>query len=206
MLRDLDALSAADVRTAYGQAVQWFVGSAASVPVERLDERATGEWDVRELIAHTSRSLDLVTTYLDAPARRITFVGRTGYTKAIFANPAPTLHRDVAERARHTLTQLGPDLVAGVRRLADDVLDRLARTPDEAPCTTPVGAISLIDYLPSRVGELVVHTLDLHRALGLTADPPPLAVETTLAFVVALANPVLAILALSGRIGYDVFT
>ena len=206
MLRDLDALTAADVRTAYEQAVQWFVASVAAVPQDRYEERATDAWNVRELVAHTSRSLGLVLAYLDAPAQRVTFVGRTGYTKAVFADPAPTLHRDVAERARDTARQLGPDLVAGVWRLGDDVLNRLARTPDDAPCTTPLGAARLIDYLPSRVGELVVHTLDLHKAVGLEPSPPPLPVELTLAFVVALANPVLAILALTGRIGYDVFT
>ena len=207
MLRDLDALSDSELRTAYEQSVQWFVASAARVPADRWDTHAMDKWTTRELVAHTSRSLELVQRYLDAPAGPVTLLGRTAYTRVIFANPTPTLHRDVAERARETAAELGPDIVAGVWRLGDDVLNRLARTADTAPCTTHIGTVTLVDYLPSRIGELVVHTLDLHKALGWsTDDAPRLPVEVTLGFVVALADPVKAIMALSGRIGYDVFS
>lgn len=207
MLRDLDALSASDIRWAYEQAVQWFVASAARVPADAWTQHAMDRWTVRELVAHTSRSLDLVTKYLDAASGPVTILGRTGFTRLVFANPTPTLHRDVAERARETADALGPDIVMGVWRLGDDVLNRLATTPDDAPCTTHIGTLSLIDYLPSRVGELVVHTLDLYKAMDWsTDDAPALPIEVTLSFVAALADPVKAILALSGRIGYDVFS
>jgi len=206
VLRDLDALSDAEVRTAYEQAVQWFVATVASMPDDRWDGRATEVWTVRELVAHASRALSLLTAHLDPPPRRVSFVGRTGDTKALLARPTPTRRRDATERARDMLRDLGPDLVGAVWRLGDDTLNRLATTPDHAVCTTPLGTVTLVDHLPGRVGELVVHTLDLRRALGDGApEPPALPVEVTLAFVLALADPVPAILALTGRIGYDVF-
>jgi hypothetical protein len=75
--------------------------------------------------------------------------------------------------------------------------------PDDAPVTTPAGTMRLIDYLPSRVFELVVHTDDLARALGIEhqADVAARTVATTfLAGIVAEAEDGdLVLRALTGR-------
>lgn len=207
MLRDLDALSDADVRAAYEQAVMWFVGTVVGIDAACWNAPANDRFTVAELVGLAAHGCEQLLAYLDAPVAANTFVGRTGRTRAVFARPVPTMHRDLVDRAEDTLAALGPDVPAGVWRLGDRVLARLAATPDDAPCTTPLGTSRLADELPSRVGELTVHTLDLVKAVGPgEPTPPPLPVEVTLSFVMKLADPVRAVLALTGRIGYDVLT
>jgi hypothetical protein len=50
-----------DSHTAFADAAGWFVRTAALVG-DRWDQPALGEWDVRALIGHTSRSLVTVET------------------------------------------------------------------------------------------------------------------------------------------------
>jgi Mycothiol maleylpyruvate isomerase N-terminal domain len=207
VLRDLDALSDADVRVAYEQALMWFVGTVVGIDADRWNAPANDRFTVAELVGLAAHGCEQLLAHLDAPVAANRFVGRTGRTRAMFARPVPTMHLDLVDRAEDTLRALGPDVPAGVWRLGDRVLHRLAATADDAPCTTPLGTSRLVDELPRRVGELTVHTLDLGKAIGPgEPTPPPLPVEVTLSFVDALADPVKAILALTGRIGYDVFT
>lgn len=100
-----------DTRRVFADAAAWFVDVAAQVG-GRWDEPGLGEWDVRALVGHTSRSLLTVEAYL---------------------------------------------------------------------------AMRLSDYLPTRTFELVVHTLDLARALGLRLEPPPAAATAALHLAVDLA-------------------
>ena len=53
--------------------------------------------------------------------------------------------------------------------------------------TTIAGGMRLGDYLPTRIFELVVHTLDLGRALGASLDVPARPAATALALVSELA-------------------
>src|SRR5919199_1288741 len=69
-------------RRAFADAADWFVRTAALVG-ERWGEPGLGEWDVRALVGHTSRSFLTVETYL----------GRSG------AGPGP---RDRRGRDRRT--------------------------------------------------------------------------------------------------------
>lgn len=207
MLRDLDALSDDEVRAAYEQAVMWFVGTVVGIDASRWNAPANDRFSVAELVGLAAHGCEQLLAYLDAPVAANTFVGRTGRTRAVFARPVPTRHADLVERAEDTLRALGPDVHAGVWTLGDRMLARLAVTADDAPVTTPLGTARLVDELPSRVGELTVHTLDLCKAIGPGEPmPPALPVEVTLSFVLKLADPVRTVLALTGRIGYDVFT
>lgn len=52
------------------------------------------------------------------------------------------------------------------------VLTRLDTVPDDAPVGTIVGGMALITYLPTRVVELTIHTLDLISALGEDVERP----------------------------------
>ena len=45
----------------------------------------------------------------------------------------------------------------------------------------------LIDYLPSRILELTVHTLDVAKAIGVKAEPSPAAMRVTLHLMADLA-------------------
>ncbi len=59
-----------------------------------------------------------------------------------------------------------------------------------------------IDYLPSRIVELVLHTLDLQRATDQPLRSAPDALAITLTIVTALADradPIALALAITGR-------
>jgi hypothetical protein len=59
-----------DSRTAFADAADWFVGTTALVG-DRWNQPGLGEWDVRALVGHTSRSFLTVETYLDRPAEAV---------------------------------------------------------------------------------------------------------------------------------------
>ncbi|HKC73811.1 MAG TPA: hypothetical protein VKF37_06360, partial [Chloroflexota bacterium] len=68
------------------------------------------------------------------------------------------------------------------------VVARVQRTADTDLVGTPVGGMTLIAYLPTRVFELAIHTLDLATALGVAGCLPDAAAVVTLDLVAALAR------------------
>jgi hypothetical protein len=169
-------------RDGFRAAAGWFVATAGQV--ERWDEPGLGEWDVRALVGHTSRSFVTVEEYLARPAGAVEVASAADYYRAISAmavGPA------VVERGRAAGAALGADPAAAVGALADRVVPLVdARTGDEL-LTTLAGGMRLVDYLPTRTFELVVHTVDLTAALGAPADPPPAAARAALALATDLA-------------------
>ncbi len=57
-------------RQAFSDAAGWFVRTADRVG-DRWDAAGLGEWDVRALVGHTSRSLLTVEAYLATPATAV---------------------------------------------------------------------------------------------------------------------------------------
>nr|WP_205707607.1 maleylpyruvate isomerase N-terminal domain-containing protein [Kineococcus vitellinus] len=147
-------------------------------------EPGLGEWDVRALVGHTSRSLSTVEAYLAAPAAAVEVATTTGYyraTSALAAGPG------VAQRGRDAGTALGADPAAAVAGLAARVVPLVAARGGEELLTTVAGGMRLRDYLPTRTFELVVHTADLATALGEPTEPPAPAAAAALELVAALA-------------------
>jgi uncharacterized protein (TIGR03083 family) len=172
-----------DSRAAFGAATEWFVRSVALVGT-RWAEPGLGEWDVRALVGHASRSLLTVEEYLARPAATVEVVSTADYYRAIRGK---TTGPAVAQRGRDAGTALGDDPASAVTELAARVLPLVAAcTGDELP-TTIAGGMRLADYLPTRTFELVVHTCDLARALDLPMDVPPPAAAQALALVSELA-------------------
>jgi len=71
-------------------AAMWFVRTADLVG-DRWSEPGLGEWDIRALVGHTSRSLLTVEAYLAQPAAAIEIPSAAGYfhaTSAAAAGPA----------------------------------------------------------------------------------------------------------------------
>lgn len=180
-----EGIGADAVRARYAGAAQAFLELAGQVPDQAWSRPALGEWDVRALTGHTSRALTTVETYLATPAAGERVAGPVEYFLAVRGATSPDA---IAQRGRETGEALGEDPAAAVRELVQRVTDLVRNTPDDAPVATPAGAMTLIDYLPTRTFELAVHTLDLARALGL---PPP----------ASLAPAVAASLELAGAIG-----
>jgi uncharacterized protein (TIGR03083 family) len=175
-----------DSRSAYADAAAWFVDTTALVG-DRWSQPGLGEWDVRSLVGHTSRALLTVESYLDRPAGHVDVESALEYFRRGRAAADDTA---VAERGRAAGEALGTDpaAVAGeVAAIADRVLARVERCHGEEVVTTIAGGMRLVDYLPTRTFELVVHTVDLATALGVPAEPPPRPAAQALDLLAGLA-------------------
>jgi uncharacterized protein (TIGR03083 family) len=190
-----------DSRRAFADAAGWFVRTTALVG-DRWAEPGLGEWDVRALVGHTSRSLLTVEAYLARPAETAEVPSAAGYfraTRAMAADPA------VAARGRDAGNALGEDPAAAVAEIAGRVVPLVDGRDGGTLLTTIAGGMRLADYLPTRTFELVVHTSDLARALDAPTEVPASAAAQALQLVTELAvsegraGPLL--LAATGRSG-----
>ena len=188
-----------DSRRAFTDATEWFVRTAALVG-DRWDRPGLGEWDVRALVGHTSRSLLTVETYLARPAAAVELASPGDYVRATRAIAADA---SVAARGRDAGAALGADPAAAVAEIAVRVRALLETCDGPELVTTIAGGMRLSDYLPTRTFELAVHTADLATALGAPLDIPATAaaqalqIVTELAVADGLAGPLL--LAATGR-------
>jgi hypothetical protein len=185
---------------AFTDAAEWFVRTTALVG-DRWNRPGLGEWDLRALVGHTSRSLLTVELYLARPAATVEVASAADYFRATRA----TAGAAVAARGREAGAALGSDPEAAVAVIGARV-SRLVRTLDGTELvTTIVGGMRLGDYLPTRTFELAVHTADLASALDVPLDIPATAavqaleLVSELAVTGGLAGPLL--LATTGRQG-----
>jgi hypothetical protein len=172
-----------DSRRAFKDAADWFVGMTALVG-DRWDRPGLGEWDVRALVGHTSRSLLTVEMYLARPAAAVEIASAADYyrvTKAVAADPA------VADRGRQAGAALGAEPAVAVAEIANRVLPLLEGRDGTELVTTIAGGMRLAEYLPTRTFELTVHTADLAIALELAPELPKTAGAQALHLVTSLA-------------------
>jgi uncharacterized protein (TIGR03083 family) len=190
-----------DSRRAFADAAGWFVHTTALVD-DRWHEPGLGEWDVRALVGHTSRSLLTVEAYLSRPADSAVIPSAADYfraTRAMAADPA------VAVRGRDAGSALGDDPAAAVAEIAGRVVPLVDGRDGGTLLTTIAGGMRLEDYVPTRTFELAVHTSDLARALDAPLTVPATAAAQALQLVTELAvgdgraGPLL--LAATGRSG-----
>jgi hypothetical protein len=188
-------------RQAFHDAADCFLRTVTAVGA-RWSEPGLGEWDVRALVGHTSRSFLTVETYLSRPATVVEVPSAVDYylaTRAAAAGP------EVAARGRDAGAALGSEPAVAVAGTAARVLRLVGGLHGTELLTTIAGGMRLEDYLPTRTFELTVHTADLATALGEPLDLPQtaarqaLSLVTELALVDGRAGPVL--LALTGRPG-----
>ncbi|MCV7065022.1 maleylpyruvate isomerase N-terminal domain-containing protein [Mycolicibacterium farcinogenes] len=190
-------------RDVFASAAHGFARLVQALPADSLDGPGLGEWDLRALVGHTSRSLITVSTYLQQPAASIDLAGPVEYYAAMrgFMSDAGT--EAIVERGRQAGRDLGTDPAAAVDALASRALDDIDEAGD--PLITVIGGFGmrLSGYLPTRIFELAVHSLDIARATGLSAGLPNevLAAATTLASQIAveLGEGEAVLLALTGR-------
>jgi uncharacterized protein (TIGR03083 family) len=172
-----------DARRAFSDAAAWFVATAGAVG-GRWDDPGLGEWDVRALVGHTSRSLVTVESYLAQPAETVEVPSTADYyvaTSAVARGPG------VAGRGVAAGEALGDDPAAAVAELAARIVPLVERTEPASLLTTIAGGMRLADYLPTRTFELAVHTADLATALGVPLDAPATAAAQALRLVADLA-------------------
>jgi hypothetical protein len=188
-------------RRAFADAAGWFVSTTALVG-DRWAEPGLGEWDVRALVGHTSRSLLTVEAYLARPAQTAEIPSAADYfraTRAMAAGPA------VAQRGRDAGDALGDDPASAVAEIAARVVPLVDAQDGGTLLTTIAGGMRLEDYLPTRTFELAVHTSDLARALDEPLDVPATSAVQALRLVTELAagdgRAGLLLLAATGRTG-----
>ena len=199
-----------DARQGYAAAARAFTDLVTQLPATAYDGPGLGDWDLRSLVGHTARALVTVRTYLDQPADEAALGSAAEYLERATGTGAATDPAAVLERGRAAGAALGDDPAAFVRELVDEVLAKVAGFGDGYVLTTVAGPMRLVDYLPTRTFELVVHGLDIARATGVEATYP----EPVIAQAVTLAGQVAVrtgrgpdlLLALTGRqpLGFSV--
>lgn len=177
---------------AFCAASKYFVDVVALVPASSWDAPGLGEWTVLETVGHANRANVIVVDYLEHP-------------QPPEAPDSPYWSdANIAERGRRAVATLGDDPPATVVAASAFAIAVIGRTPAEAAVGSPIGTMTLSDYLPSRTAELTIHGLDIARALNLDFVPPTEALLETLAFVATISHTrkqqgVAVLLALTGR-------
>ncbi len=191
-----------DVRETFVEAGRSFADLAHRIPADAWGSPGLGEWDLRSLVGHTSRSLVTVIAYLQQPADNEDVPSPAIYyqrsARIITADPEA-----VTERGRQAGRALGTDPVAEIRRLFDEAVAAVNGVEADPVITTIAGGMRLSRYLPTRTFELTVHCLDIAAACGLDFSPPTSALHEALhlAADVALlrADGAELLLAVTGR-------
>jgi len=145
------------------------------VPDDAWDGPGLGEWTVRDLVGHTSRSLVTVIDYLARPVGEEVVLSASAYFTAISAG---TIDADaVTERGRQAGRDLGDDPASRFHALVVEAVRVAEGTAPDLVVHTIVGGMRVAAYLPTRTFELCVHGLDIAAATGIPVDLPPQAVE-----------------------------
>ncbi|OBK81623.1 maleylpyruvate isomerase N-terminal domain-containing protein [Mycobacterium sp. 1164985.4] len=190
--------------TTFAAAAHRFADLVGRIPADAWSEPGLGDWDVRSLVGHTSRSLTTVLTYLETTADRADLASPQEYYARVNPTALGIDPADVAERGRQAGRDLGGDPAAAVADLVTRALARL-RTVDD-PLIQVIGGlgIRLRDYLPTRTFELAVHSLDIARAIGISFTLPPSVLEEALVLAARIAaqeHGETVLMALTGRDG-----
>jgi len=192
-----------DTRTSFHDAVDSFLATAELIEPERWRQPATDEWSVLELFSHIARGLSVISDYLDVdlgPSPEVTVDGPANYFRLALA--AEGVHLGIRDRAVSASERYRDDPLAAAREVASSVTARVDVTEDDRPMKVFVETMRFIDYLHTRIVELVLHTFDLQLACGLSLRAPESSlavVEEILIELTDRADPRAVVLALSGR-------
>lgn len=190
------------VHNTFVDAAHCYAGLVDHISPATWDAPGLGEWDLRSLVGHTSRSISTVITYLQRPAADEEVPSAAAYFGLAMqrsgADPAA-----VTERGRLAGVGLGAEPAAAVHALVDEAIAALGAVTGDPVIETIAGGMRLSAYLPTRTFELTVHTLDIAAACRMPVTPPAQALDDALQLASAivllrgLGVPVLR--ALTGR-------
>lgn len=160
------------------------ISVVAQIPEDRWDTSALGTWTVRTLVGHIGRSFTTVVEYSARSADRVDVADSAHYYLAIAALLADPAQIDA--RAVQAGLALGEHPLDTLRDLQDRAAAALAT--DDRVIATIAGGMRLSDYLPTRIFELGLHSVDLARALGVSEALPPGIVDSILGLAVEVAQ------------------
>ena len=192
------------VREAFRESLREFIHAVEQVPVGAWDGPGLGVWTVRELVAHVVRVVERTAAYSGQGGPVDVESGAAYYERAL---STPRVHEDIASRARESVALLGADPVETAMVTAERTLTTIDALDDDAPFRTPFGTLRLVDYLPTRTLELVVHTMDLAQATNMDLTPGHAGLAVTLKLLGEIAlergDGTAVVRALSGRQALD---
>jgi uncharacterized protein (TIGR03083 family) len=162
----IEAWGELNVRETFAEAARTFVDLVRRLPHDRWDGPGLGEWDLRSLVGHTSRSLVTVETYLRQPVDTEEVPTPAAYYVAI----ADLDDAAVVDRGRQAGQALGANPAEFVDALAQRVRAQV-ETAGNPLMHTAAGGMRLENYLSTRTFELVVHSLDIAAAVP-DVEPP----------------------------------
>lgn len=187
---------------AAGQAL---VDLAAQVPADSWDAPGLGSWDVRALVGHAGRGLTTLAEYAAQPTSEPAEIADASAYYAAARRLADTagLNETVRARGVEAGVALGADPPTTLRTWLAAARAALAEVEGDPVVPTALGRMRLSTYLPTRVVELTVHTLDLAVALGVPPAVPAESLAATAAVAaqvgVALGRGPELLLGLTGR-------
>ncbi|MGY4648513.1 maleylpyruvate isomerase family mycothiol-dependent enzyme [Mycobacterium sp. URHB0021] len=161
-----------DPVTTFASAGRSFAALVRAIPADSWDGPGLGEWDLRSLVGHASRSLVTVSTYLESSAESQDIATPQEYYVRVNPSALGLDPSGVVERGRQAGRDLGATPAAAVDALLQRVLGQLATAGD--PLIRVIGGlgIRLRTYLPTRTFELAVHGLDIAGAVGVPFTLP----------------------------------
>jgi hypothetical protein len=193
-----------DARAIFGAAGTAFVDVVSTLDVASLDDRATSEWTLRELVAHATRALLTVETTLSAaidPDSR-SLESAAAYFAA--AMSIPDVHTGIVQRGRDAALAAGDDPGRFAREALDRVLPLVATTEPGRVVQHFAGRLRFDEYVATRVVELTLHTADVQLVTGADVAFPADAAALTRDVLLDLVDRVDTLTvacALSGRAG-----
>jgi uncharacterized protein (TIGR03083 family) len=162
----IEAWGELNVRETFAEAARTFAALVSRIPEDRWDGPGLGEWNLRALVGHTSRSLVTVETYLGQPVETEEVPTAAAYYVAI----AGIDHAAVVGRGVEAGRALGENPAEFVDALAERVLAQVGAAGNPL-MHTAAGGMHLEIYLSTRTLELVVHSLDIAAAVP-DIEPP----------------------------------
>ncbi len=134
----------------------------ASVAAGDWTRPALGEWDVSQLVAHLLRGVSRVSVYLDIEPDGPPGVDRVGYWRYDADAESPGVAQRAVQEAAKVDAETLPALFTEAWQTS---AERAGALPGDHVLPTFRGPMRLDEYLATRVLEVVVHHLDLRRAL-----------------------------------------
>ena len=149
----------------FHQAAEAFVELVSRIENDQWDTPGLGTWSVRSLVGHTTRAILTVETYLSHDeVSRVTVPTAEDYYALIyrdFADPEA-----VAIRGVEAGVWLGEHPVQKIRDALQRASDAISQASAGRVVSVGGHGIELTQYLRTRIFELVVHSIDIGRAIG----------------------------------------